>query len=1060
MRPPLPGTARRLRRFAFTAWLSACTLAIAGATTEPLWLRYPAVSPDGTTIAFSYAGRLWRVAATGGEASPLTDAGDYATHPVWSPDGTQLAVALKRRGNTDVHLLPAAGGESRRLTHHAAADLPAAFSPDGATIYFASPRLGTPHSVLAGTAAHTDQLYAVPATGGRNRLVLPTPALNVSVDATGGRFLYESRPIYENEWRKGAVSDGTHDVWLFDRATATHRRLTSFRGEDREPVWDPASIGYYYLSERNRATNLWHAGLEPGATPTEVTHHTGGTVRFPSVARDGSLVYGHEGEVWRLAAGATEPTRVAITLPAGVITSQPAPVDAGKYLSEITASADGRRVALVARGEVFVLATDTGRLTRITRTAGHEQHVRFSPDGTTLYYASERDGDMDLFAADLGQSDEIKPVERKLVDTTGDLLYPRPSPDGRSLAYLADRSTLRVRDLATGATVDAMPAGGLYSYVDEDVTFTWSPDSRFLAASGGSIVANQDIVLLDATGRSAPRDVTRSGFPDSDPQFSSDGQSVFWVSERAGLRQADAHGGQGDVFRAYLTREAFDATRHAAPAAPPVAGWQPQLAGIERRTQRITPASSLLVFHAPASGDEVLFTIETDMAGRITGRTVAREGGKLREVFTRPAPADGYAVDAGSRHVYLLGDGRVDRIELATGETKAFALDLSLEVDSRAELTAWFERFWRLTKFKFYEPTLHGRDWDALRRHYARFLPHVDAWEDFAEMMSELAGELNASHMGCYYLKEDPAADKTASLGLYFDDTYTGAGARVTAILPGGPADLAANPCPPGTLLLAINDQPITAETDLEALLNGLVDQPVRLRLQTAVGAPETEATIVAIAQNAAQDLAYDRWIDERRAMVDRLSGGRLGYVHISAMDLPNYQQVYSDVVGDLGRKEALIVDIRYNKGGNIHDELVALFTGRDIASFTTRAGENIARIPTARWTKPTALLQNAAAYSDGSIFPHLYQRLQLGPLVGDRVPGTGTAVWWMYVMNGSLKWGVPQLGAKDNLSGWFENDEIVPDVLVTNDPAALAAGRDPQLEATVAALLQKLPQP
>ncbi len=1048
------------------AWLAAGALS-AGEPITALWMRYPAVSPDGTAIAFSYAGRLWRVAATGGEAVPLTSENDYATHPVWAPDGSQLACALKRQGNTDVLLLPATGGAARRLTHHSAADRPFAFSPDGANIYFASPRLGSPRSVLVGTAALTDQLYVVPITGGRNRLVLPTPALNVSLDATGERFLYENRPVYENEWRKGSVSDAAHDIWLYDRSADTHRRLTDFRGEDRDPVWAPDGSAYFFLSERSGCANVWRASVGAGAASVQVTHHTTGAVRFLSLARDGSLVYGHEGEIWRLAAGETAPQRVAVTVPADVIKPRTDPVDAGKYLSEITTSADGRRVAFVARGEVFVLATDTGRVTRITRTAGHEQHIRFSPDGATLYYVSERDGDMDVFAADLGRDEPRAPVERKLLDTPGDLLFPRPSPDGRSLAYLADRATLRVLDLASGNTKEVLPPGWLYSYVDEDVTFEWSPDSRFLAVSVGSIVANQDIALVDATGRDTPRYVTRSGYADSDPRFSADGRAVLWLSGRDGLRRADATTGQTDVFRAYLTREAFDATRHADPAAnsappaatPASADWQPQFSHLERRTQRVTPASAQIIFYTPVGRDQALFFLDLDAVGETTGRLVDGQTGKQKSLFTRPKQADAYAVDGGARHLFALGDGHIERIELATGAARIFDLDLKLEVDSHAELASWFERFWRLTKFKFYEPTLHGRDWDALRRHYARFLPHLDAWEDFAEMMSELAGELNASHMGCFYLKEDPAAEKTATLGLYFDDADSGPGALITALLPGGPADFAASPLRSGVRVLALNDHAIDAATDLDALLNGLADKPVRLRLQPADGSAVIEQRLVPITTEAALVLVADRWVEERRAMVERLSGGRLGYVHISAMELENYKQTFSSVVGDQRTKEGLVIDIRYNMGGNIHDQLIALFTGQATATFTTRAGEVIANIPSARWTKPTALLQNSAAYSDGSIFPHLYQRLGVGPLIGDRVPGTGTAVWWMYVMNSSLKWGVPQLGAKDNASGWFENSEIVPDVLVADDPTAVAAGRDPQLEAAVATLLAKLPR-
>ena len=326
-------------------------------------------------------------------------------------------------------------------------------------------------------------------------------------------------------------------------------------------------------------------------------------------------------------------------------------------------------------------------------------------------------------------------------------------------------------------------------------------------------------------------------------------------------------------------------------------------------------------------------------------------------------------------------------------------------------------------------------------------------------MMSELAGELNASHMGCYFLKPAPLADHTASLGLYFDDDYEGPGLRVAAVLPGGPADLPGGHLVPGTLILALDSELINEFTNLDQLLNGMADTAVQLLVQPPGSKTTLIETVVPITPKQATALSYARWVEERKALTGKLSGGRLGYVHLPEMDLASYKQAYGEVIGHYRDKEAIIVDVRYNMGGNLHDQLVTLFTGETIAGFTNRDNEVVGRMPTGRWARPTALVQNAAAYSDGSIFPHLYKRQKLGPVIGDRVPGTGTAVWWMFPMKGALKWGIPQLGARDFSTGWFENQETVPDVLVANDPAAIAAGRDLQLEAAVRELLKKLPR-
>lgn len=1035
-------------RFLPVLLLTAATLAAADPSPDPpQWLRYPAISPDGSTIAFAAQGRLWRVPAGGGDAVPLTDADYYATHPVWSPDGSRLAFAAKRHGNLDVFLVPANGGRATRLTYHSADDTPTAFSPDGELVYFTSARLGDSHTVLAGGYAHSDQLYTVPVIGGRNRLVIPTPALAARPGPRGDQLLYEDRPVYENDWRKGAVSDGARDIWLHDRAAGTHRRLTDFRGEDRDPVWAPDGRNYYYLSERSGSFNVWRAGLQPRAKPVQITFHRGAPVRFLSAAGDGALVYGLDGEIWRWPAGARAAQRVTVHLPAPA--APMAPVSANPEPTEMTVSRDGRQVAVVAGGEVFVLSTETGATRRITRTSAHERNVSFAPDGRSLVYISERDGTMDIFEAVLGDTG----AERKLVDAAGDVLYPKISPDGKRLAYLADHSRILVRDLATGATTENLAPGYFYSYTDEDIGFEWSPDSRWLVATIGSIVTNQDIALLDATGQRLPLLVTRSGFVDRGPVFSPDGKAVLWASGRERLLQADSGRSQLDLYLAYLTRAAFDGK-----AEPDGADWKPQAVGIEQRTKRLTPTSLTPLLYALLPGGEDLLVVERAPNGKAAVRRVEVATGEATELLTQPE-ADAYALDASGRHLFALAHGVVARTDLASGETRTFALDTAIQVDPGADRAYWFGHFGRLMKAKFYEPTMHGRDWDAIRARYARFLPAIGTWEDFAEMMSEMAGELNVSHTGCYYLKPAPIADRTASLGLYFDDGYEGPGLRIAAVLPGGPADITGSRLRPGVIIRAMETEFLDAHTDIDQLLNGMADSAVLLLLEIP-GAKQTEIeTVVPITLEQATALRYAQWVAERKALVEKLSGGRLGYVHLPTMDLETYKRAYGEVIGDYRNKAGIVVDVRYNEGGYLHDELITLFSGETVAAFASRNDELVGRIPAGRWARPTALLQNASSYSDGSIFPHVYRRLKLGPVIGDRVPGTGTAAWWMAPMKGALRWGVPQLGARDYKTGWFENREIAPDRLVRTDPAALAAGRDPQLEAAVAELLKRLPR-
>ena len=1048
--------------------VSALTFTAAAEDGTPLWLRHPAVSPDGSTICFAHAGQIWRVASSGGEATPLTSGDGYSTRPVWSPDGKNIAFASKQHGNFDVFLIPAAGGTIKRLTTHSANDLPSAFAPDGQSVYFSSSRLGAPESVLVGTYAESDQLYTVPVTGGNSRLVLPTPALDVAVSPDGRQLLYDNRPVYENEFRKGAVSAGTRDIWLYDLTRKTHRRMTGNRGEDRDAFWAANGKSFFFLSERDGGSfNVWQQPLNEGGQAKQITHHKGQPVRFVSLAADGSLVYGFEGSIWRQAAGSAEAERVPVHISQTSLISGTFSANANPYASEIAVSPSGEEVAVVARGEVFVVATASGRTRRVTSTPEFEHDVSFSPDGRTLLYCSEREGDSDIYEASVAAGHPASfttagaVTEKKVIDTDGDAFFPTYSPDGKRIAFLDNRRAIKVVDRENGKSVTVLPEGSIYSYQDGDLSLRWSPDGRFLVATTGSIIGDMDVSLLDASGKAAPIDLSTSGYSDSNPQFTANGKAVVWLSDRSGLRKSDATASQMDVYIAHLTQEAFDAYAQAQngvnpeAAAQPDSAWQPQAQGIRHRTTRLTPYSlSNMLFQAVLPDKANLILVVAEEPGSLVGYRLNLNSRAFAKIFTRPLTTGIINIDAKGENLYTVGPAGIERIRLADGSAAPIAFDAKIDYDPRGELSYLFQYFWRMTKLKFYQPDMHGRDWEAIRASYAAYLPHMHQWEDFVDLLSEMAGELNASHMGSYFLHQQPLADDTASLGIYEYTGHTGKGVRVATALTGGPCDGAKSQIGPGTVLLAVDGQGVDFNEQLYALLNRKAGIPVELTLLPAVGGRPITQIVTPVTRAQERELAYDHWVEGRKKLTDELSKNRIGYVHINEMDEANYQRTVDQVFGESRDKDALIVDVRFNRGGLLHDQLAALFTGDVKGAFITRDGLNMGNIPTRRWGRPTALLVNAGSYSDGSIFPHLYQRYGIGQVVGDPVPGTGTAVWWINVL-GKIKYGIPQLGAKDIKTGWFENNETVPDIQVSNDPGAIAGGHDPQLEAAVQELLK-----
>lgn len=1076
--------ASRLCIAALGALLTMGCVQAVSAEDRPLWIRRPAVSPDGRSIAFIYQGQLWKVAGHGGDAAALTSAEFTANHPVWSPDSQSIAFSTNRHGNPDVFIMPANGGEIRRLTKHSIADTPYAFTPDGKSVIFSSMRLGDPKMAFGGILSGSSiQLYTIPVTGGRERLLLGIPALDPTPSADGRHLLYTSLNAPENEWRKHAVSEATRDIWAYDTVEKTHRQLTTWRGEDRDAVFSADGRTVFWLSEQSGSFNVWKMTFEKEAKPVQVTTHQTHPVRFLSISAQNDLVYGYDGEIWRLDHGSKEPKRVGVRMTQGSLLGGTIFAKMNDEVSEIAANQNGSEIALIARGEIFVVDAASGRTRRITNTPQHERNVSFRPDGKALLYTSERDGRYDVYEAalDMPEASSFQtpgPLkEVRLTNTVTDITEPAYSPDGKHVAYLEDRTSLIVIDIMTKKTVTVMPKGLSYSYTDGDLPFVWSPDGRWLAATIGSAVTSFNIALVDASGKKPPVNITRSGFTSAAPQFSADGKVLTFLTFRDGLQSADSKGRELDVYATFLTQSAFDAVTRAddriadspAPAATedkvkaevkkiePV--WEPELEDLEARTIRLTPFSSSVAFSKlTPDGKSLIFA----SVGRTTGFVgyklpLGRPG--LASLFTKAPPsADGMTTDGRGENLFYFGAGGIEKVSLLTGASSTIPFTAEVEYDLQGEMRWFFEHTWRLTQQKFYRKDMAGVNWELYKKEYAKHLPHLRHGEDLAEMLSEMAGELNSSHMGSTYIPKAENGDATATLGLYYDHAHTGPGAKILEHLETGPAGRADSQLRPGAVILAVDGQPIGEDTDIHTLLNKAAGRPVRLSIQPATGTATVDEIVTP--EPHLNDLykAHDRWVAQRVKLTEELSNGRLGYIYIGEMNTKNYQGFVHNLRGRCADKEAVIVDIRFNGGGNLSERLISDLSAKAAGQSVDREGNVLSEVPSTRWTKPSAILANSWSYSDGSIFPHLYTHDKIGSFIGDPVPGTGTSVWWIELLPaGRLKYGIPEIGRKTADGRYYENTEDTPDGLVRRRPEAIAKGQDEQLEAAVNTLLKQL---
>jgi tricorn protease len=536
---------------------------IALAQIQPDWVRYPAISPDGSAIVFTYMGDLYRVSSDGGEARQLTFHEAHDFMPVWSNDGTKLAFASNRYGNFDIFVMDAMGGPAVRLTWHSNDEHPYSFSHDDQHIIFGGVRQDLAEHRQFPTASMSE-LYQVPVRGGRVSQVFTVPAEMVQVSRDGSRMLYQDKKGGENEWRKHHVSAIARDIWMYEPATNRHTMLTTFGGEDRQPVFSADQQSMYYLSAENGTFNVHRMRLPATtqATSEQITQFETHPVRFLSQG-GGRLAFTWHGELYTMRENG-QPTRVPVVIrtQSGANSDKFISINGG--VSEMAISPNGKEIAFIARGEVFVTTVDGAMTKRITNTAETERFVTFTPDGNAVMYASERDGRWSIYQTERVRTEEpfffasTLLRERAVVSTDVDAYMPQVSPDGTKLAYISDRRNLVVRNLATGAETRLLDNNDLIHMRDGDQYFTWSPDSRWLLFDFRKRLSMSDVLLIAADG-SRRVNLTESGYSDSGAKWVNGGKNMIWFSDRDGLRSYASSGRtETDVYALFFTQEAWD----------------------------------------------------------------------------------------------------------------------------------------------------------------------------------------------------------------------------------------------------------------------------------------------------------------------------------------------------------------------------------------------------------------------------------------------------------------------------------------------------------------------
>lgn len=1049
------------------------------AQTNPLWLRYPAISPDGQTIAFSYKGDLFTVPVTGGMATQLTTNPSYDAAPVWSPDGRRIAFLSMRAGNGDVYVVDRMGGEPRRLTTNSAEETPMTWLNDS-TILFKSSGMPTAQSIyFPGTYG---QVYSVTLSGSRPRLFSTVHMEDVSVNANGD-VLYHDKKGYEDEMRKHHQSSITRDIWLERQGKFT--KQTSFGGEDRTPRWAPDGQAFYYLSEQDSTFNVYKRNVGE-ATARQLTHFKKNPVRFLSVATNGTLCYAWDGEIYtQTENGAPQKLKVTVVADRNDVDLNRQTLTGGA--TEIAVSPNGKEVAFVVHGDVYVTSVDYRTTKQVTDTPWQERGVNFSPDGRSIVYASERNGLWQIYQSTIKNADEklftyaTELEERQLVSSGHTAQQPKYSPDGQSVAFLEDRATLKAVDVKSLKERTLMDGKYLYSYSDGDLGYQWSPDSRWILSDymGNGGWQNRDVALVSADGKGEVYNLTQSGYNDGNAKWVLGGKAMIFQSDRAGYRSHGSWGSENDAYIMFFDLDAYDqfrmskeeralfdeaekakaSAKAAKESDPAVKKDLPKEKKLEFDLENCRDRVIRLTVNSSNLGDAVL-----DKKGENLYYQAAFEGGydlwkhDLKENSTRIVMKNigGGAMIADStvQNLYMCNGG-IRRYTISSNSTKNIDFEAKFNYKPYEERAYLFDHVWKQVKDKFYDPRIHGVDWDGYRDIYGKFLPYINNNYDFRDLLSEMLGELNASHTGARY-NVWTGTPETAQLGLFYDNSYDGDGLKIEEVIKRGPFAVKTTGVGRGCIVEAIDGEKILKGKDYNHLLDGKAGRRVRVSVYNPDTKKRFDVEVKAISKGAQNELLYKRWVDRNRHLVDSLSNGRIAYVHVKAMNSESFRNTFSELLSEANRqKDAVIIDDRHNGGGWLHDDLCTLLSGREYQKFVPH-GKYIAKDPWNKWTKPSCVLVCEDDYSNGHGFPMVYKTLGIGKVIGAPVAGTMTAVWWETLMDRSLVFGIPQVGCQLEDGSFAENQTLVPDVVVYNTPEADIQGHDIQLERAVKEMMGK----
>jgi len=1047
-------------------------------------LRYPDI--HGNTIVFSYGGDLWTVSAQGGEARRLTSSIGYQNQAKFSPDGRTIAFSGNYDGNNDVYIIPAGGGEPVRLTWHPGGDRVIDWQPDGKSIRFQSRR--------ESRTGRDEQLFTVPVTGGLpRRIPLPTAGLS-SYSPEGNRIAFNRITRERRTWKryKGGMAQ---DIWLYDFDGNTTEKLTDWIGSDNFPMWHGDTI--YYNSDKTGRLQIWAHDLKTGKK-RQITHHDEYDVKNPSLGPD-SIVYENGGWLYVLDLSTEKTRRVKISLHSDNVLTRPAIRKVDNLISGAGIAPDAKRAVFCARGDIFTVPAEKGNIRNLTATPGiRERDPVWSPDGRYVAYFSDRTGEYEIFLAPADGKGEEKQL------TSGSKTYKM------GLTWSPDSKYLALSDAALNLwLVDAK--NGKMTHIDQSVTgeirnAAWSPHAGWIAYSKGEENGAHSIFLYDVAKNKTHR-VTGDFTSETSPCFDDEGKYLFFVSARhfqptlGGFDLKPLWANQDGLYLVTLRQDVENPfppesdevemkddaeEKESAEDKEKTDGEEEDKENSEKEESPITIdldglADRMVALDVPSGNyfglvfakGKLFFQSWPFTASGGGDQETSGAGIKLfdledREEKTVLESAGSFELSADGKMILYRMHGQFGIIDakadqkpakkpLRTGEMEA-------RIDPRAEWRQMFRDAWRQERDFFYDPGMHGVDWDHMYQRYGQLVPYVAHGTDFTYLLGELIGELNSSHsyarpgdrphpkfVGTGLLGCDFTVDRESGrfrFGRIFTDRDWNSSTPTPLHMPGIKVE-------PDEYLLAVDGLDLKTGTNPYSLLENKAGKQVVLKIgPNPDGKNSRELTVVPVSSEAG--LRYEAWVQDNRRKVDELSGGRIGYLH-----MPN-----TAVGGQIGfakgyypnlRKEGLIIDERFNGGGFIPDFFMNILRQKLANLWKPRYGQDW-RTPRTAFLGHMAMISNGYAGSGGDALPFYFKYYELGEVIGTRTWGglVGISRGIRLMDGGGVTF--PEFGLFNVNGEWdVENYGVDPTIPVDNLPHDEIAGHDTQLETAVEVLLKKI---